>query len=185
MGKFWVSKLFAPPPQGAKHSLHPPSIWIKLQAPVLKLPRNFLCPPFSMAKTLSAPLFVGVKLHLPPPLPFCSPRSLPLISDPSLKVLQFLSQAGESHVYHETPPPPPYQYQPSPCVGVGHLTSIEIRFSPLSQFCVSLYAFLVSKGMRKASEKEYFGKHSSVMSATVSHQITGFCLDTFYFLVFL
>ena len=54
-------KLFAPPP--------PPSLWRKLQAPVLKLPQNLLCPPpppFSMAKTLSAPplLYVGVKNHL-------------------------------------------------------------------------------------------------------------------------
>ena len=40
--------------------------------------------PFSMAKTFSAPppLFVGVKLHIPP-LPFCS-TLLPIISDQSL-----------------------------------------------------------------------------------------------------
>ena len=40
-----------------------------------------------MAKTFSAPpppLCVGVKLHVPPPLPFCSPP-LPVISDQSLK----------------------------------------------------------------------------------------------------
>ena len=36
-----------------------------------------------MAKTFSAPLFVGVKLHVPP-LPFCSPPPLPVISDQSL-----------------------------------------------------------------------------------------------------
>ena len=40
-----------------------------------------------MAKTFSAPppLFVGVKLRMPPPLPFCSPP-LPVISDQSLSI---------------------------------------------------------------------------------------------------
>ena len=42
-------------------------------------------PPFSVAKTFPPPLFVGVKLHVPPPLPFCSPP-LPVISDQSLNV---------------------------------------------------------------------------------------------------
>ena len=42
---------------------------IKLQAPVLKLPQNLLCAPFSMPKTFSVPLFAGVILHLPPPPP--------------------------------------------------------------------------------------------------------------------
>ena len=59
-------KLFAPPP---------PSIWLKLQATAYKLPYNFLCTPFSMAKkNVPPPLFIGVKLHMsPPPPPFCSP----------------------------------------------------------------------------------------------------------------
>ena len=43
----------------------------------LKLPQRFLCPTFSMAKTCfrPIPLFVGIKLNLPPPhfLSFCSP----------------------------------------------------------------------------------------------------------------
>ena len=33
----------------------PSSVWLKLQANVLKLPQNWLCPPFGMAKTFSAP----------------------------------------------------------------------------------------------------------------------------------
>ena len=39
-----------------------------------------------MAKTFSAPLFVGVKLHLPPRSDFVAP--LPVISDQSLRPLQ-------------------------------------------------------------------------------------------------
>ena len=36
-----------------------------------KLPHNFFFPPYSIAKTFSAPppFFVGLKLHLPPPPP--------------------------------------------------------------------------------------------------------------------
>ena len=57
--------------------LRPVSVWLKLEAPVLKLPQNLLCLPFSMANTLCAtsppppqvPLFEGIKLHLPPPPP--------------------------------------------------------------------------------------------------------------------
>ena len=37
---------------------------------MLKLPQNFLQPPFSITRTFLTPLFVGVKLHLPPPLSF-------------------------------------------------------------------------------------------------------------------
>ena len=65
----------------------PPSVWLHLQATAQKLPQNLLCPSFIMAKTFSAPppLFVGIKLHMPP-LPFCSPPPpLPVISDQSLR----------------------------------------------------------------------------------------------------
>ena len=51
-------KLFASPLLNGGNFLRPPppSVWLKLQAPVLKLPQNLLCPPpFSMPKTLSAP----------------------------------------------------------------------------------------------------------------------------------
>ena len=67
-------KLVAPPLLNGGHLLCPPSVWLKLQAPVLKLPQNLLCP-----------LFQGFKLHLvPPPLQFCSPPFLPVIDDQSL-----------------------------------------------------------------------------------------------------
>ena len=72
-----------PPPPQVRVKLvtpPPPSLWLKLQAPMLKPPQNFLCPPFRMAKTFSAPpppFFVGVKLHMPSPLLFCSPPPPP------------------------------------------------------------------------------------------------------------
>ena len=45
----------------------PPSVWLKLQAPVLKIPQNILCPPFSMAKIMSLPPpFCSGKLHVTP-----------------------------------------------------------------------------------------------------------------------
>ena len=71
-------KLFAPP--------LPPSLWLK---PQLKLHRNFLCPPPPSAwPKLVVPPFVGVKLHLPTALPFCSPPPpLPVTSDHSLRYL--------------------------------------------------------------------------------------------------
>ena len=56
---------------------------------VKKLPQIILCPPpplFSMTKTFCAPpIFIGVKLHMPPPpLPFCSPPSPWLVTSPLL-----------------------------------------------------------------------------------------------------
>ena len=53
---------------------------------MLKLPQNLLCPPFSMAKKNSTPLFVGVNLHMapPPPYHFVAPPPFPVISDQSL-----------------------------------------------------------------------------------------------------
>ena len=50
---------------------------VKLQVPMVKLPQNFLCP------------FFCAKLHLPPPLSFCSPPPLPVISDQSLNIAYF------------------------------------------------------------------------------------------------
>ena len=60
-----------PPPFKGWKLFAPPSLWLKLQAPVLKLHQNCLCPPpFSMAKSPPPPpFFVGVKLHLSPPPP--------------------------------------------------------------------------------------------------------------------
>ena len=58
-------KLFVPPPPPFKgwtlFCAPSPSVWLKLQATMHKLPQNILCPLFSMAKTCSPPL------HLPPP----------------------------------------------------------------------------------------------------------------------
>ena len=59
-----------------QNCLRPPLVWIKLQAPVLKLPQNLLCPPSAWLRLfLPSPppppphfLLVGVKLHLPLPL---------------------------------------------------------------------------------------------------------------------
>ena len=61
-------KLFAPPPK----------VWLELQALILKLPQNFLCSHFSMAKTFAAPSFCRGKTTLTLlPLPFCSPAPYP------------------------------------------------------------------------------------------------------------
>ena len=64
-------KLVVPPLLKSGSFRAPPTIWLKLQATTYKQPQNLLCPPFSMAKTFSAPppLFVGVKLHVAPPPP--------------------------------------------------------------------------------------------------------------------
>ena len=98
MGKLQVRNCLRPPPLQDR---------VKLFVPPLLKSGNFTCPPYNMAKTLSyrvktspknvvppphsewlkllsPPLFVGVKLHVPPPLPFCSPP-LPVISDQSLR----------------------------------------------------------------------------------------------------
>ena len=60
---------------------HPPSVPLRLQAPMLKLPQNLLFPPSALSKLFVPPLFIGVKLRLPP---FCSPPPLLIISDHSL-----------------------------------------------------------------------------------------------------
>ena len=44
----------APPFKEWKLVASPPTIWLKLQATAKTLLQNFLCPPFSMAKTFSA-----------------------------------------------------------------------------------------------------------------------------------
>ena len=63
-------KTFCPPP--------PPSVWLKLQDPVLKLPQNLVCPLISTDKTCSAPPPFGrVKSSLAPPIPILSDHSLP------------------------------------------------------------------------------------------------------------
>ena len=87
-GKIAGPKPFAPPPAPSRQGktfrppppfkrvenicAPPPFNTAKISSYRLKLPQNFLCPHFSTAKRNSAPLFVGVKLHMPP-LPFCSP----------------------------------------------------------------------------------------------------------------
>ena len=51
-------KTFRVPPFKECKLFAPPSIWLKLLATMYKLPQNLLCPPpFSMAKTFSAPPF--------------------------------------------------------------------------------------------------------------------------------
>ena len=73
--------LCAPPP--------PPRLplWLNVQAPALKLPQNSLCPPsFTLQHGQifpppPRPLFVGVKLHLPPPAIHPPP---PVINDRSV-----------------------------------------------------------------------------------------------------
>ena len=62
-----------------------PSVWLKPQAPVLKLPQNFLCP---------LPLPGGLKLF-----------QLPLVDDHSLKKKKYLTVP--------LPPPPPPLTTPS------------------------------------------------------------------------
>ena len=102
MGKSWVRSFLRPPPPqdrvkpffappftGWKHFAPlppPPSVWLKLQAPALKLPQHFLCPLFSMAKSFPAPPFLKGSNFTCPSLPFCSPPPppLPVISDQSL-----------------------------------------------------------------------------------------------------
>ena len=64
-------------------------VWLKLQAPVLKLPKNLLCPPAPFSMTFSVPppprtLSRG-KTSLPP-LPFCSPS---VINDWTLSFSKF------------------------------------------------------------------------------------------------
>ena len=73
MGKSRVRNFSCPFLETGLIFLRPPprSVWLKVQAIALKRPQNFLCPPFSMAKTFLAPL------------PFCSPPP-PVISDQSL-----------------------------------------------------------------------------------------------------
>ena len=70
-------ELFAPPP--IKYGLN-------LKLLCKNYPKTcFATPPPPLSARLNPPaaLFVGVKLHMHPPLPFCSPH-LPVISDQSL-----------------------------------------------------------------------------------------------------
>ena len=83
-GKIAGPKRFAPPPPPPSRQdktfkiLKPPSVWLKPQAHMLKLPQNSYCSP---------PLFfVRVKLALP----FCSPSPLPIINDRSQEKLLLL-----------------------------------------------------------------------------------------------
>ena len=104
-GNRWFETFCTPPPsllKGGNCLRLPITIWLKHQPPALILPQNFVCPPFSMPRTFSAaPFFKEVKLHLLPPLPFCSPLPppppppppLPVISDQSL-ILLFLPTTG-------------------------------------------------------------------------------------------
>ena len=76
-------KLFAPQPQPSRHGLlfpcpplggnllRPPLASLKVQAPILKLPRHFSRPPFSIAKSPAPLPFIRVKPDLtPPPNPY-------------------------------------------------------------------------------------------------------------------
>ena len=52
--------------------LCPPTTMTRTSSSRVKTTPKLLCPPCSMAKKNSAPLFEGIKLHLPPPPPpFC------------------------------------------------------------------------------------------------------------------
>ena len=81
-------KLFSPPPHTHTfkrvETLRPAPLYhyfFNLLCTVLELPENFLCPPFSMAKTPAhPPLFVAVQLNLPPSH-FVAPPPRPAISD--------------------------------------------------------------------------------------------------------
>ena len=66
-------KLVMPPPPLLKggNILPPLSVWLNLQAPVLKLPQKFFCPPpphFSRAKAFFTPPFYRDKTSLATPL---------------------------------------------------------------------------------------------------------------------
>ena len=76
-GKIYGPNILRPPPpsrQGKTFLVPALLVWLRFEAPLLKLPQKVLPPPprththLSMGQTCSAPpLFVGVKLHLPPP----------------------------------------------------------------------------------------------------------------------
>ena len=69
----------------------PPSVWLKLQVPMLKLPQNCLCPPFSMTRTFPPSLFVGAKLHSPytTGIHYHFVAPLPVINDSPLVTCQY------------------------------------------------------------------------------------------------
>ena len=90
-----LGKVFAPPPsrqgkifyappfffKGGRHvCAPPPSSIVKTSSTHVKTASKLVVPPppFGMAKSSSipTPIFVGVKLHLPHPLPFCNPPPL-------------------------------------------------------------------------------------------------------------
>ena len=83
----------------------PPLVWLKLQAPVLKLPQNCLCLLFIMAKTFSVlPFHRGKTSRIV--------ASLPVISD------QSLSMKTNSNIIFTTAYIPP-EREPI-CVGESH-----------------------------------------------------------------
>ena len=99
MGKSWVRNFPLPPPsrQGKTFRAPPFKEW-KLFAPPLQYgynfkllrknyPKTFCAPPSAWLKLFPPPPFHRGKLHVPPPLPFCSPPPLPVISDQSLRAL--------------------------------------------------------------------------------------------------
>ena len=66
-------KLLDPPPQDRAKLFEPPAPPLttakKKKVSSHGQTTSKLVPPLRMAKTFSAPIFVGVKLHLPPPMP--------------------------------------------------------------------------------------------------------------------
>ena len=65
-----------------------------------KLPQNLFCHPFSMAKTFSAPhYFRRGKTSLAPPLTFCSPTPIPVISDHSLLYLKKTNLSSARNIF--------------------------------------------------------------------------------------
>ena len=73
--KIFESETFCVPHFKEWIHVAPPSVWLKLQAPVLKLPQNLFAPPppLSIQLTLfQTSLFVELKLHFDPPPPLTS-----------------------------------------------------------------------------------------------------------------
>ena len=94
MGTLWVQNLLCPPPPQSRQgtTFCAPPFFLKggnilRPPPPNKYGLNFKLLRQSYLKTLSVPLFIGAKLHLPlPPIRFYSPPLLPVFRDHSLSL---------------------------------------------------------------------------------------------------